>query len=474
MKKQSFLRVFFLITPCVLSLFVQHNVKAREYKKSKKKSAEITRAYSASAEPCFAIEGKLNWLNKAVGTFCADVSADIQDTQNFVVDTQLLSCGKPTSITQTDIPLTITASGTYCLTENVSTVTPNTAITIDADDVTIDLSNFAVSGGSNTIVIAGGRRNTMLCNGVIQNATPDGTANGYGVFVPNGLRVVLKNITLRGNLVGLLVRFTEDITLDSCSVLENTGAGIVFTASINGEINNTLVHNNSFVSDFEIPGVGVQPSSACAILNSLNFRINNSNFSINSSSGGAWNVVSILGSANCIFTQCIANNNTGTADGFAFLSSDNCLSQNCNSNNNSRGFVANASDRIILDNSVASANAVDGFLLDNSANSCLVECTAKNNTQRGFLVTNTTNNSFVRSCIALSNPTAGYEVSVNSATVLFSNYAENNGASGINNYVVASQDFTPTYTFDLSAGTYTAVAPRTGNVTKWDNISAIP
>jgi hypothetical protein len=73
------------------------------------------------------------------------------------------------AVGQADIPLTITESGSYYLTGDV-TVT-GIAITIEADDVVIDLSGFSITGnpGSSYGVMINGRSNVEIRNGTIRN-----------------------------------------------------------------------------------------------------------------------------------------------------------------------------------------------------------------------------------------------------------------------------------------------------------------
>ena len=68
-------------------------------------------------------------------------------------------------------PFTISASGSYYLTKNL-TVTAGDAITITADNVSLDLNGFAISStaspaGGTAILLSGGRQNIHIGNGAI-------------------------------------------------------------------------------------------------------------------------------------------------------------------------------------------------------------------------------------------------------------------------------------------------------------------
>jgi hypothetical protein len=77
-----------------------------------------------------------------------------------------------TAIRQANIPLTISAAGSYYLAENVTFSGTGTAacINVTADDVTIDLNGFTItgSGGGRGISLVG-RSNVEVSNGTIRN-----------------------------------------------------------------------------------------------------------------------------------------------------------------------------------------------------------------------------------------------------------------------------------------------------------------
>ncbi|MDP6433350.1 MAG: hypothetical protein QGI15_03400, partial [Candidatus Scalindua sp.] len=68
-----------------------------------------------------------------------------------------------TPISQSDIPLTISESGSYYLTEDINSA--DTAITVAVDDVTIDLAGFTLDGldsGTNYGIYMSGRSNVEI------------------------------------------------------------------------------------------------------------------------------------------------------------------------------------------------------------------------------------------------------------------------------------------------------------------------
>lgn len=468
MQRSLLKKSLFLLSVGWFAFAVAANKKIRIMQKKNSPSTNlITRAKIPSSAPCYTISGKLKNLSSTIDTCCTDLSTELDDTIAKVDG--LLPCEQSILFDQSDIPLTISASGTYCLSENVSTVTPNRAITIDADDVTINLNNFSVSGGTNVIETTTGHRNITIRNGLIQNATPTVTTNGYGLFVNNATSVVVQDVTFANNLVGALFSDSRLINMSTCNFTQNIGAGLVFNESINAKISDVLVHDNAFTSNFELPGGGPIASNACLIESSTSFTLVNSIFSNNNRTGGAWNVVYVDNSRMCNFDSCYANSNLGTADGFVFDSSSDCICLNCSGNNNRSGFVVNGSSAITLNNCTGQNNTNDGIFFNGGINCCVQECTAKNNTQRGFALSANSDNNFIRNCAALSN-NVGFFKSGDSATIFFGNYAQNNTTFNYN----GSTNFIPTFTYDISAGTYTPQPNRTGDVTAWDNINAMP
>jgi hypothetical protein len=108
-------------------------------------------------------------------------------------------------------PFTISASGSYYLTGNISVGTSAAnAITINADNVTLDLNGFTISsthptGSSAGIALTGVRKNVQMRNGIIRGTTvyssPNFTGGGFlsGISCPAGVRNVrISGVTVEG------------------------------------------------------------------------------------------------------------------------------------------------------------------------------------------------------------------------------------------------------------------------------------
>ena len=84
--------------------------------------------------------------------------------------------------TITAVPVTLTAPGTYCLKQNLTTtITTGAAITIEADSVTVDLKGFEIRRAGDPSAIA------------------------QGILGVNRRRVIVRNGTLRGFLTGVVL-----------------------------------------------------------------------------------------------------------------------------------------------------------------------------------------------------------------------------------------------------------------------------
>jgi parallel beta-helix repeat protein len=102
-----------------------------------------------------------------------------------------------TPIHAADLPLTITAPGSYYFTENI--VTSGDGIVINADNVTIDMKGFTLEGGTGmgistdfTLPLVE-RKNISIMNGTVSGWSEEGIHLG---FAPNS---IVKNVKATGN-----------------------------------------------------------------------------------------------------------------------------------------------------------------------------------------------------------------------------------------------------------------------------------
>ena len=133
-----------------------------------------------------------------------------------------------TPITQAQLPYTINAAGSYYLTSALS-VAGGDAITVTADNVSLDLNGFAItSTAANAtgtgILLSGGHRNITILNGFINGSVVD---NG-GVFSGGGFN---NGISYIGN-APFNVRVTG-VAVGGCKINGiNLGAGVQNTSTV--------------------------------------------------------------------------------------------------------------------------------------------------------------------------------------------------------------------------------------------------
>ncbi len=138
------------------------------------------------------------------------------------------------------LPFTISSSGSYYLTQNLS-VSSGNAITVDANQVTLDLNGFTISSTANPAVgtgvfLAPGLTDITILNGHIKGGVTqsDGVYSGsgfrYGIFYsgqpPANARVT--GVSVSGCLSdGINLNSAGSTVVESCTVRTVGGNGIV-------------------------------------------------------------------------------------------------------------------------------------------------------------------------------------------------------------------------------------------------------
>jgi hypothetical protein len=156
-----------------------------------------------------------------------------------------IKADRRTPISSSDLPLTISQSGSYYLVETINFATQNTTgITITANDVTIDLNGYALigpgkaTGSSGNGISASGQRITVLNGSVCQwrgdgiqlggignqvryvNSAENG---GQGINVQKGSNV--NNCTVASNNANGIYAWDGSV-VSECICYENNGNGI--------------------------------------------------------------------------------------------------------------------------------------------------------------------------------------------------------------------------------------------------------
>lgn len=247
---------------------------------------------------------------------------------------------------------TISTSGSYYLTQNLS-ITGATCITVIANDVTIDLNGFALTGNN--------------------------TASTFGVYINNVSNVEVSNGTIRQFDSGIEADYISPNTTSSNRVINvraesNTTTGIQLE-SVNNMIRNCISSNNL--------GWGIADSGGSTITGNITYSnsydgihaYNGSTITGNASYKNGQNGI-VTSTASTITGNTTYNNNWNgiyvVGNGSAVIG--NTVSYNNQSNSPGYGgiFVYDANGNTIKGNTLA-YNSMDNITLRNSAHNAIEE-----------------------------------------------------------------------------------------------------
>ena len=159
-------------------------------------------------------------------------------------------------ISQSDIPLTINESGSYYFTEDINSA--DTAITVAADDVTIDLAGFTLAGpdsGTNYGIYMSGRSNVEIRNGTVRDFY-------YGIYENSssglaGHRVIDVRALSNGP-IGIYLGSKNNLVKD-CTASDNgtSAAGYVYGiyANAGSTVTGNTAYNNGDSADGDVYGI---------------------------------------------------------------------------------------------------------------------------------------------------------------------------------------------------------------------------
>ncbi len=174
----------------------------------------------------------LLWLAVGAGVCAAD--GVTVGTTSLDPPDDAFSDGKPVATMKTlnqveprtaiyELPIVITNSGSYYLTDSLDGVAGRHGITIAAHDVGLDLNGFSIwgtNGAFHGIFISNGVHNVTIRNGVV------GEWSGWGLFAPAAHNTDVSNVRFYENGVGGM-RVGFDSTLERCAAMDCGGPGIV-------------------------------------------------------------------------------------------------------------------------------------------------------------------------------------------------------------------------------------------------------
>ena len=162
-------------------------------------------------------------------------------------------------------PYTIASPGHYYLTRNISSPGAQIAITIAADDVSLDLDGFTIDGDDTTgswgIRFSGARQNVTVENGTVRDFH-----FGLDVTDFNSESIVLRGLNAVSNIRGFSLAVTRALVLTDCTANSNQETGIYLPGE-RSVIRNCSVINNQ--------GDGISLAGAGNLVESNLVRDNN-------------------------------------------------------------------------------------------------------------------------------------------------------------------------------------------------------
>lgn len=259
-------------------------------------------------------------LESTLTICCNDIQNNFNATFTVIASlNETVTCPPPSPCApiQVSMPITITASGFYCLATDI-----NGPIVINSDNVTFDLNSHTITGaigdtGAGITINSGVNR--LIRNGTIRNFNT-------GIECAQNINTILEYMSVIDSAVeGITIATSSAIILDSVMATSVSGIGFHFVGS-----NQQIVIKNSTVSL-------CQQGFIFDLSNSLvmeNCQVLNCTSAIETSStvGG---IVANSGSFDLTFDNCSVKHYTGLAQiaGFCFTNCDVVLVRDCAAQN---------------------------------------------------------------------------------------------------------------------------------------------
>lgn len=242
------------------------------------------------------------------------------------------------------VPFTVSRSGSYYLTGDLTLSAKDThGVTVNVDNVTIDLKGFALNGPGKTFGSSGdgirgiGRKQITIRNGIIRQF------RGEGISCNNGTGLLVENLMVEncgsGGVHGYL-----HVTVRNSQCYQNDGYGILANGHLLAE--NNICAANSYI------GIGASGVGS-VIKGCIAYDNDNSGISVGAGStvtqcSAYSNANGIYGSSGSTITACSAYLNSG----IGIVVGDSCTVSNNTSSNNSTVGIQGHNRNYIRNNSV--------------------------------------------------------------------------------------------------------------------------
>lgn len=148
------------------------------------------------------------------------------------------------------VPYFINSSGSYYLTKNL-TVSSGSAITINVNDVTLDLNGFTLfstqnpASSASAITAVSGVRNVAIANGTISSGVTlsggnySGSGFGYGIYLANAVTARVSHVSVTGCVNHGIYLGLNSTVVENCTVDTVGGYGIAAGAVLNSTVMNS-------------------------------------------------------------------------------------------------------------------------------------------------------------------------------------------------------------------------------------------
>ncbi len=267
------------------------------------------------------------------------------------------------------LPFTISAPGSYYVTKDLTGISGQHGIIINASDVSIDLRGFALHGGTGTldgITVTGSRSRISIGNGKVAGW------DGVGIN------------TLTSNKTSIMYMQTQDNGRGSCG---DGDTHVLYMQADNNRTDGIECGDNSVLVDCTctgtVSGPGIKAGDGSKVENCV-------------SSGNAGDGLTV--GQGSIVARCTLTGNTGT--GLVASSgpgSRGCNITDCISSSNTNGSGISAAAGSTVTSCTAQANSLDGITV--LAGCTVSNCTTRGNSNDGIEAAN--------DCFILNNNSSG-------------------------------------------------------------------
>lgn len=254
----------------------------------------------------------------------------------------------------------ITTGGSYYLTSNITGASGKNGITINADNVTLDLNGFAlvgVAGSLSGLTVVGNHRHIAVHGGTVRSWP------GAGVELGTTVLTEVHSLLVSGN-GGFGISAGDTTTIRDCASRENGGdnfrTGAHAVISHCSAVLSTNGHGFNVTSDCQL-------SNCVSNGNAANGFTATVHTSLVDCVASSLNVIGFRVGAGCSITQCIARSNKD----YGIYTDQAAVVSNCTASSQSggTGIGIRVGDASTVNGCTASYNLYDGI---QSTNQCLI------------------------------------------------------------------------------------------------------